>query len=172
MKKDFIKIVRPHIPASVNGTEQWLQNKASDGLRLIQYNHWIFTFQKCRPYHGRYFIYSGFDKSKGFSYDYFRAKKKYQKAKSKLNQTPTTVFEVDINKIDSDYYGYIRTRNKFYFLHYTRLFLFSSFCVIISLCLVLYEIHTWFLLLLCFVPFIYSLISLVVLKSSMNHISE
>ena len=161
MKK---KIVRPHIPAMVNRTERWLQEQASNGWRLTRYNHWIFVFQKCKPYDTHYLMYSSFDKSKGLSYDYLRIKQKYKKAKSQINQAPVAVFEADNAKVDSDYYRFIGIRNKFYITHYIRLSWVSSICAGIALCIVLGEIQTWFLLLLCLVAFAYAFISFLILR--------
>ena len=102
MRETFIF---PNIPALVNLLELWLQRKALQGWRLEHSFGWSFTFRQCKPYKTRYFIYSRRDKSSGFSHLYYRAEKRYSRKKSKLKSF--RIFEVDIDKIDSDFDFYV-----------------------------------------------------------------
>ena len=71
-------ILHPYIPAMVNNVEEWLSQMSDKGLTLIYMNGWKFVFQDTQKSEKKeYFIYSGFDASTGFSYDFYRAKEKY-----------------------------------------------------------------------------------------------
>lgn len=165
MKNDIITVIRPCLPAMVNFTERWLRQKAFDGWKLIHNNRCRFVFRRCKPYDGHFLMYSGFDKSKGLSYDYYRIRENYKKSKSEINNQQSYIFEADAAKIDSDYWGFIRTRNKFYLSHYKKLCLFSGLISIIVLCVALVDIRSWFISIVAMVPFLYSLLSLILLKA-------
>lgn len=166
MKNDIITVIRPRLPAMVNYSERWLRQKASAGWKLIHNDRCRFVFRRCEPYDGHFLMYSGFDKSKGLSYDYYRIRENYKKSKSEINKQQSDIFEADAAKIDSDYWGFIRTRNKYYLRHYEKLCLFSGLNSVIALCVALVDIRSWFISFVFIVPFMYSLISLLLLKTS------
>lgn len=134
MRETFIF---PNIPALVNLLELWLQRKALQGCRLEHSFGWRFTFRQCKPYKTRYFIYSRRDKSSGFSHLYYRAEKRYSRKKSKLKSF--RIFEVDIDKIDSDFDFYVIARNQNYFKFYRSMFVIYLFGTIVLFKMIKYS---------------------------------
>ena len=125
MEKKTVKLLRPHLRATVNRTEQWLSEKAREGWRLTDYYGWKFVFRKCTPYETQYLFYSGFNANKGLSFDYLTTKKEYKKGNSGLNKRNLPVFETDSSKVDEAYFRFKRMRNTFYMRHYALLSVFS-----------------------------------------------
>ena len=114
-------VYRPFLPAMVNETEEWLTRKSAQGLELVYMNGWKFVFKTSnKNEENEYFIYSGFDGSKGFSYEFYRAKEKYAK-KSELKKANCSAFSIDPKKRDDDFENYRFLRNKYYKKHYLLL---------------------------------------------------
>ena len=157
-------IIHPFIPAMVNDIENWLLEKSNEGLRLVRMKGWMFVFERSQILSTEYFIYIGFDASKGFSNEYYRAKQKYGKRKSKINKYDWSVFEVDPKKIDSDFVTFRILRNKYYKNHYLKLFIFSLFLEILSIIVSFYSRIFFCISLLFVIVNIYSLISFFVIK--------
>lgn len=147
----------PNVPALVNLLESWLQNKALLGWRLEHSFGWKFTFYQCKPYKTSYFIYSRLDKSSGFSSSYYSAKNKYSRKNSILNNF--RIFEVDINKIDSDFDFYVISRNQNYFKHYLTMFFIYLFGTIVMARMVKYAPILKVVVLIGIVYMFYSLTS-------------
>ena len=102
MEADKIeKCFHPYIRAMTPMVEHWLCKKAAGGWKLYEKNGWTFTFLPAKGQERDYFMYSGFGWERGLSYDYFRAKDRYAKAKSHINQTSNGIFEADPEKIDA-----------------------------------------------------------------------
>ena len=172
MKKTHIlRIFHPHIPAMVNDLENWLEEKTLLGWRLEKVCCWIFTFRKCAPYKGKYFIYRGFDASKALSFDFHIAKERYAAKKSPLNKLHTHIFEVDSLKIDTCYLKYIRARNLFYKRHYLKLTIISLICSILLGVLIILDRVYVLLALFYLLTFVYGGISLWILKKSSSFYS-
>ena len=112
-----------YIPAMVNRVERWLSSMSQDGWILTQQKGFRFTFEEQKPAYREYFMYSGFDLSKGFSDQYFWAEKVYRNRKSALRKDPT-IFEIDLNRKDGSLEKTIHSRNNFYRNHYIKLLLF------------------------------------------------
>lgn len=161
-------IILPYIPAMVNEVELWLENKSKQGWRLINKKFWMFRFVNCKPYASKYFIYNGFGASKGLSFDFYMAKKKFGKAKTILNKGNLSVFEVEINRIDRSYWEYKNLRNKFYTAHYLKL-LFASI-LFLATAIVLAAINPLLIIfvVIWIVPFLYAIGSLLILR---KHVS-
>lgn len=174
-KMIIVRLIHPHIPAIVNRTEMWLKQRAYAGWQLIEFHGWIFVFRKCSPSGREYLIYSGFGASKGVSFDYHMARMKYGKAKaqSKLNKLNTSVFEVDMIKLDSEYLRFVRLRNTYYLKHYIALSAFSMLaltCILtISLFVTLNVVIVFLTLLWLFIT-IYALLSSIVLNHDMKNL--
>lgn len=134
MRQTFIF---PNIPALVNLIESWLQIKALQGWRLEHSFGWRFTFRQCKPYKTRYFIYSRRDKSSGFSHLYYSAEKRYSRKNSQLKSF--RIFEVDVNKIDSDFNFYVIARNRDYFKFYLSMFVIYLFGTIVLFKMIKYS---------------------------------
>lgn len=167
MEKNVIKILHPYIPAMVNRTERWLKQKSNEGWRPIEFNRIFVTFRKCSPYNGEFLIYSGFDASKGLSFDYNTTKTKYQKATSKINKLIRTVFEADPTKLDSEYFRFKKMRNAYYLKHYALLSVFSFFAVTglsVTMLLSPFRLYLVFLMIVWQILLIYAFVSLLILK--------
>ena len=112
------KCFHPYIRAMTPMVERWLCKKAAEGWKLYEKNGWMFTFLSAKGQERDYFIYSSFGLEKGLSYDYFRAKDRYAKAKSHINQTNNGIFEANPVKIDGAYYKYKADRDRYYRRNY------------------------------------------------------
>lgn len=124
---DSKKVFRPCIHAAVRRIESWLVQQAASGWKLIDYRNGIFTFAKTTPFDAAYFMYSGFNGSRGFRNDFYSARKKYgkNKNKSQLNKDEASdIFEIDLAKADSCLPLLRAMRNRFYMRHYLLLLLF------------------------------------------------
>lgn len=164
MVKELIKsFCFPNIPSLVNLTERWLRKKALDGWRLEHAYRWKFTFRKCHPYETIYFMYSSLDKSNGISNSYYRAKSKYSRKNSILNKTNFRIFEVDTNKIDSDFLYYIMIRNQYYLKHYFTLFVISLLSTTVMFGIVKYGLIVKLMVMIGTFFVSYSLISVLML---------
>jgi hypothetical protein len=166
MDKNLKVIILPYIPAMVNEVELWLENQARHGWRLINKKHWVFRFTSCKPYASKYFIYYGFDASKGISFDFYMAKKKFGKAKALLNKGNSSVFEVDINKVDQSYYEYKKLRNHFYTTHYLKLLFASVIFLVVAIILAALDFLMLFLVVIWIAPLLYAIVSLLILKKT------
>ncbi len=164
MDRNLKVIILPHTPAMVNEVEYWLENKAKQGWRLINKKLWVFRFVNCRPYASKYFIYNGFDASKGLSFDFHMAKKKFGKAKTLLNKGNLSVFEVDINKVDQSYCEYKNLRNQFYTAHYLKLLFASIFFLAAAIVLTAINSLLIILVVVWIVPLLYAIGSLLILR--------
>lgn len=97
---DNKKLFRPCIHAAVRRIESWLVQQAASGWKLIDYRNGIFTFAKTTPFDAAYFMYSGFNGSRGFRNDFYSARKKYGKSKNKsqLNKNNDSyVFKINLS---------------------------------------------------------------------------
>ena len=160
---NVIRIIHPYVPALINFVERWLSQKASNGWRLEAIHGWKFVFRKCTPYTTRFFSYSSFGTSKGISYDYFRSKKRYSCSKSSINKSTSIIYEVDVRKIDNDFYGFVFLRNKYYLNHYLGLLLFAIVYTVISIGLMFISSTLAIFLVIGFILLVYSLFSVFIL---------
>ncbi len=156
-------IIRPYIPAMVNDLERWLTKMAADGWRLEDVRGWKFSFRKCKPYTARFCSYSGFGTSYGISNDYLMSKELYSRKKSVINKSTSIIYEVDIEKIDSNYIHFFRLRNKFYLKHYLALLLFSLVCTALVGALMQKNDGLAAFLALGIIPLVYVLLSVIIL---------
>ena len=148
-----------YFPSTINTMERWLIKKAHDGWKLIDKRGWKFVFAKCSPYEAKFFSYSGFDSSRGFSYDYLASKNIYSKSKSIINKSNLEVFEVDLNKIDNGFKILVLLRNKYYLKHYLYLSIMNFFCVLVML----FIVNVCWIILFFLIPLAYSLASAMIL---------
>ena len=156
-------VYRPFLPAMVNETEEWLTRKSAQGLELVYMNGWKFVFKTSnKNEENEYFIYSGFDVSKGFSYEFYRAKEKYAK-KSELKKANCSAFSVDPKKRDDDFENYRFLRNKYYKKHYLLLLLMTLTFGVISLVVSMYEPEFICVPCLLCIAVLYSIVSLSIL---------
>ena len=126
-------VYRPFLPAMVNETEEWLTRMSAQGLELVYMNRWKFVFELSnKNKENEYFVYSGFDASKGFSYEFYRAKEKYAK-KSELKKANCSAFSVDPKKRDDEFEIYRNLRDKYYKRHYLLLLLITLIFGVLSL---------------------------------------
>ena len=153
-----------YIPATINHLERWLIKKASDGWCLKAKHGWIFVFQKSKPHITRFCYYSGFGTNMGISNDYCTVKKKYSRRNATINKSNSTICEIDVLKIDSDYFHFVSLRNKYYLKHYCGLLLFSIIYAGIALWLNLMYSDLVIFLLFGIVLFIYSMLSVAILS--------
>lgn len=157
-------ILHPYIPAMVNNVEEWLSQMSDKGLTLIYMNGWKFVFQDTQKSEKKeYFIYSGFDASTGFSYDFYRAKEKYGN-NTALNKSNCCAFEVDPTKKDEKFKNYRFLRNNYYKKHYIKLFL-ATLCLAVAsgILSIRDEIFIYFSC-LSVVAFLYSVISFCIIR--------
>ena len=159
------KCFHPYIRAMTPMVERWLCKKAAGGWKLHEKNGWMFTFLPAKGQERNYFIYSSFGSERGLSYDYLRAKDRYAKAKSHINQTNNGIFEADPEKIDGEYYKYKADRDRYYRRNYLWQ-LFPQTLILVSVSLnYSYTKKSFFLymLLLCALLLCYCLVSCLLL---------
>lgn len=157
-------VIYPYIPAMINRVELWLMSMSLKGYQLINVHGWKFIFKEISPRKIEYFMYGGFDASKGISNDYINAKERYGNRKSKINKQYLDVFEIDEKKKDEDFNIYINLRNRYYFNHYLKLFIFSILLIVadyIMLSTKYLQFELSFIIIL--IMFIYSTISIIIL---------
>ena len=151
----------PYIRAMTPMVERWLCKKAAEGWKLFEKSGWSFTFLPAREQRREYFMYSSFGVERGLSYDFFRAKDRYAKAKSHINQTSNSIFEADPEKTDDEYYKYKADRDRYYRRNYLFL-LFPQILILVSFALNYFNTKKPFflyMLLLCALLVCYSLLS-------------
>lgn len=158
-----IKIVYPYIPAMINFLERWLSKKASSGWKLEEIHGWIFIFRKCKPYTAKFFSYSGFGTSNGISNEFWASKDRYSCKKSSINKLNSIIYEVDLQKIDSDFNNFVLLRNKFYLKHYFALLIFSIVYTALAIGLILIDSILSFFLIFGLALLLYSLFSVFIL---------
>ena len=137
---------------------------AKSGWLLVGLNGWLFEFEGVKSCDKKFFIYSGFDASRGISFDYYLAKEKYSKKSSRLNKKSSWVFEVDSLKIDEQFFQYLNLRNSYYMNFYIKLLLFNL--ILSGVCVPLFScMNYWYI---CFmIPLlisVYSIFARLVLK--------
>ena len=169
---NVIRIIHPYVPALINFVERWLSQKASNGWRLEAIHGWRFVFRKCTPYTTRFFSYSSFGTSMGISYDYLRSKKRYSCSKSAINKSASIIYEVDIRKIDNDFYGFVFLRNKYYLKHYLGLLLFAIVYTVISLGLMFISSTLAVFFVIGIILLVYSLFSVFILAREISNQSD
>ena len=98
-------------------TERWLSRQAAEGWKLYGKKLCFFTFIKAKEANIEYFMYSGFGSERGLSYDFLRARDRYEKKNSNIKME-FGLFEADPNKIDNEFYQYRSDRNRYYKKHY------------------------------------------------------
>lgn len=155
--------IHPYIPAMVQQVEKWLEKMSQDGWKLEDKKGWIFYFIKCKKHNKKYFMYSGFDSSIGWSYDYYRAKEKYSNSQSALFKQTYQIFEIDPKKIDDDYIQYRMSRNKFYKKHYIKLAFFCITFILLTLIVSFYSPLFWIVSLPFVLDLIYAIVSIIIL---------
>jgi len=151
-----------YIPAMVNRVECWLSKMSETGWALAYRTGCRFTFEKQKPVHREYFMYSGFDFSKGFSDQYFWAEKVYRNRKSALRKDPT-IFEIDLNRKDCSIEKTIHSRNNFYRNHYIKLFLFVAAITIPVIPSAFKQVGMLWVLIPAFLIMLYALFSLAII---------
>ena len=108
-------------PATVIRVEKWLSMMSEKGWRLTSQKGFKFTFISCAPVHREYFIYTGFDSSRGISFDYFMAREKYAIRGNSIKSN--SIFEVNTHLKDEVFEQYVALRNSYYRRHYIGLLL-------------------------------------------------
>lgn len=157
-------VFHPYIPAMVNQVEKWLTEMSCDGWQLVHKDRWKFYFIKSKKQERQYFIYSGFDASRGISYEYYSAKELYAKSGIEINKQSYDIFEVDPSKIDSKFYGYRMMRNKYYKNHYIKLAVFSSVFLLLSLVISFFNIYFFIIGVPYLLVFIYAITSVLIIS--------
>ena len=142
-------IFYPFIKWYPNRIERWLKKKSENGYKLVGISGCRFTFVQTYPREREYYIYSSplFNKYDKFISEYYSARDRYSLKKSEINKGLNFAFEVDINKIDKDFYSYRLTRNKHYSRYYYKFLLFGLLCSIFFFPLAFVE-NTFVLLLI------------------------
>lgn len=153
-------IIHPYVPAMINRIEIWLTVMALNGWTVIDFSGWKFTFEEKAPKKIEYFMYSGFDASRGFSYNYYRAKEQYGNNKAKINKSNTGVFEIDTTKKDNNFNKIRVVRNTYYKTHYVKLLIISLVFCLGALLIVLCEPNAWGLLFPWVIILVYAIVSL------------
>lgn len=161
-------VIHPFIPAMVNIVERWLSRLSSQGLILVDIKGWVFVFEKKPANETEYFIYNGFDASKGFSDDFFRAKECYAKKKSKLNKLNRSIFEVDTTKIDEGFLLLLEMRNQYYKNHYLILFIMSLLLGVLCAVFSCYNQLFLYFFMVFIIWILYSTVSIIILFSYNN----
>ncbi len=159
------KIIHPYLPAQINSIEKWLSRQTECGWELVAFNGWSFQFINCKPHSSKYFMYSGFGNSSGWSYSYLRAKDKYKKRGAKINKSANEVFEVDLNRIDESFGDCKKSRNRFYRNHYIKLVLFSFTFLSVFGVVCCYDPKAFVVLLAWLASTLYAVISLCIISS-------
>lgn len=167
-------MLHPYTPAMVNYVEKWLTKMSLDGWKLVDKKGWQFCFVRSRKEARHYFIYSGFDASKGISYDFYRAKDIYAKSKAdinkrlydvtQINKRVYDIFEVAPCKIDRQFYDYRIMRNRYYRNHYVKLAIFSFVFIALSLIGLLINPKFWISGVPFLISFVYAVISAIMLS--------
>lgn len=171
------KRIHLYTPAMVNKTEMWLKRQAKEGWQLIDVTGWNFLFRKCNPYDGEYLMYSTFRSEKGLSFDYQMTKTKYGKAngKTELNKRSKGIFEVDITKLDKEYFRFVKMRNSNYLRHYICFVAFCVILLVIALGVILFSTNSAqgkFLFFIILPPLIYAVISLIILLKDIKRLKR
>ena len=161
-------VFRPNFHFLVNINENWLHQMAEKGWLLVGLKGWLFEFECIKPANKKFFIYSGFDASKGISFDYHSAKVKYAKSSSILNKKDLCVFEVDLKKEDEEFLYYLRSRNRYYMRFYVKQFIFSLFLTLISVFAFSYEKTFFVLVAITLMLSIYSIMAVFILKKTLE----
>lgn len=153
------KVFIPFILARINKVEAQLSNICLDGWELVDVKGWSFFFRKTSPTKRMYFVYRNFDRSKGISFDYHRAKQIYSKRNSNLSNP--YIFEIDTSKIDANLYSYIDIRNRYHIKFYVLLSI-ASLITELLLVFISSQYGWWYCVVFSGVV-LYSLISLAIM---------
>ncbi len=156
-----ITFLYPYTPATIILLEKWLCKMAASGWRLERKSGWKFVFRKCKPYSTQYFYYSSFGTNLGIYYDYCQCKRRYSHSGSIINKLPSSIFEVDIEKIDADFSGYVYLRNKFYKKHYVGLLIYSLIHTVLALSLAISKAFLYIFVFIGVLLFVYSLYAII-----------
>ena len=166
MENRVIKRFFPY--CAVNKEEVWLSEMAEEGWVLCDLSFCRYIFKKKKPQKRQYFIGREFVRSNGLCYDYHAARQRYRANDSDLRKkkAEAEVFEVDIRKIDKDYFTYVRFRNRYYIRHYIKFFVFILFCTAAFLGVYLFSREPVFLFFFFpgFILLIYLIVCILVLK--------
>lgn len=158
-------IIHPYTAAMVSRVEVWLCDMALKGWMLEKKNGWKFTFVQSSPRKREYFMYSPVDLSKGFSFDYYMAEKRYKSNKRKQIIGSHSIFEVDSDKIDEQYSQYKSARTNYYKKHYLKLFFATFLCIaVLSVLSIVTEINLLAVIVILLFPLIYFAVSYILVK--------
>ena len=161
-----------YIPAMTDLFERWLCKKALEGWRLEEIHGKQFFFRKCLPYATDYLSYTFFGNWSPFGQDFFAAKMQYSSKKSKLNKNKSvlTVFEVDKDKVDLQFYSLKIKRDLLYIKHYLGLLMYSIVQSLLSIYLAMENDVFLFFVVVSGLMIAYSLLSIAILAfETMRH---
>ena len=108
-----IQRIHPYTAATITSVEAWLSEMSVGGWKLRSVKGWRFSFVRCQPAARRYFMYPGFDASRGFFDEYSHARRKYALGSTSLRRSDS-IFEVDLRKADLELDAFYARRNRFY----------------------------------------------------------
>jgi len=160
----------PYFPYDIVGLEVWLSKMARSGLKLQSVKGWKFTFIPALPKKRIYFYYSIFGREKGISHDYYRAKKLYALKESVLNKNNFNLFEVDSLKIDEKYNQYIKSRNRYYKIHYCKSLIFWMVMLLFIITISIFENVFPYFIFIPLVFLLYSFMALITLKLQISRV--
>ena len=164
---NLIKIFRPFAIWQIPQIEKWLKIQAESGLKLVDYKNCKFIFAKCPEKTREYFVYisPAFQRRDDFLEEFHFLKKLYSKGKSNLNKAKRSISEVDLRKIDNNYALYRLSRNSHYQKYYVTMLIISTIlCVAFFPPVLLKNTAALPFSLVCLIPMIHSVISIVALK--------
>ena len=94
------------------------------------------------------------------------------KSSISLNKSASIIYEVDIRKIDNDFYGFVFLRNKYYLKHYLGLLLFAIVYTVISLGLMFISSTLAVFFVIGIILLVYSLFSVFILAREISNQSD
>lgn len=105
--------IHPYTAATIRFVEVWLAHMAERGWKLKSLKGWKFSFTRCQSSVRKYFMYLGFDASKGYYEHYSYVKRTYGLNSSPLDRLDS-VFEVDPCKANEELDKYYSQRDRYY----------------------------------------------------------
>lgn len=136
-----IQRIHPYTAATITSVEAWLSEMSVGGWKLRSVKGWRFSFVRCQPAARRYFMYPGFDASRGFFDEYSHARRKYALGSAALERS-ASIFEVDPRKADRELEACYSRRSRFYRRKYGGVALLLLAFELIS-CILAYAWGSW-----------------------------
>lgn len=148
------RIIHPYFLYNVETLELWLKTQAQKGWSLVDNKGYVFEFIKSTPKEKEYLVIKRFPTYSRFQttqhalrefkeFPLYEAKKKYKNSNSTLNKTSTDIFEVDVAKIDDEYFLLKEKRKKYFFQKYRTSFFVGLSLLALFVVITCCDINCW-----------------------------